>query len=247
MADGAKLIIGSADTTTTPPSPALITLPPDRRPSSRPSPLGGLVRMLLNFLGLSRIHAGRLNAEDLRVLAILGTAAIVALGGQVDLDAPAPVEIPDALPSVSVSAGAPSAAPAGDGKVDDPTSKGEITVTTAHGLAAIRAEFDPVLRGVSCWDEHAWNPKSDHPKGRACDIYTSPAGEFAAGAGLAQGDRLVAWLRQHADALGVAYVIWQGRIWSPEKGDRAYSGGGVYDATDATGGHFDHIHVSFTS
>jgi hypothetical protein len=45
-------------------------------------------------------------------------------------------------------------------------------------------------------------------------------------------------------------VIWQGRIWyrgGSDAGDewgRPYNGGGVYDPTDATGGHFDHVHVS---
>jgi len=51
------------------------------------------------------------------------------------------------------------------------------------------------------------------------------------------------------NALQVRYLIWQGRIWSPDGGDqngwgRPYTGGGIYDATDATGGHYDHIHAS---
>ena len=135
--------------------------------------------------------------------------------------------------------------------VNDPTSKGEITEATAHGLAEIRAKFGPAVLSVSCWDPHPWNKKSDHPRGKACDVYTSPAQRFAAGDGLANGWRLAKWLREHADRLGVSYVIWQGRIWSiakPQDNDgwgRAYNGGGVYSPTDATGGHFDHIHVSF--
>ena len=58
------------------------------------------------------------------------------------------------------------------------------------------------------------------------------------------------WLREDAGELGVRYVIWQGRIWSAGSSDagdgwgRPYSGGGVYDPEDATGGHFDHVHVS---
>jgi hypothetical protein len=38
-----------------------------------------------------------------------------------------------------------------------------------------------------------------------------------------------------------------GRIWSTsraEQGWRAYTGGGVHDSSDPTGGHYDHIHVS---
>ena len=57
-------------------------------------------------------------------------------------------------------------------------------------------------------------------------------------------------MRDNADELGIRYVIWQGRIWyrgGSDAGDewgRPYNGGGVYDPTDATGGHFDHVHVS---
>jgi hypothetical protein len=52
------------------------------------------------------------------------------------------------------------------------------------------------------------------------------------------------WLPLH-----VAYVIWQGRIWSLNRdadGWRPYNGGGIYDPTQPTGGHFDHVHVSLT-
>ena len=41
--------------------------------------------------------------------------------------------------------------------------------------------------------------------------------------------------------------IWQGRVWSTARagqGWRPYTGGGIYDPSDPTGGHFDHIHVS---
>lgn len=223
----------------------------NRDPSARPGPTPrrvgpSFLTRLARLLRLGRIQLGHLTAEDLRVLACLGVALFIALGGQIDLDAPAAVDAPDALPAATAG-GAPPAAPAGGGRVDDPTSQGTITAVTAHGLAEIRREFGPQLRGTSCWDEHAWNPSSDHPKGRACDIYTSPAGKFAEGAGLDAGNKLVAWLRAHHDELRVSYVIWQGRIWSHERGDRIYGGGGVYDATSAVGGHFDHLHISFDS
>ena len=58
------------------------------------------------------------------------------------------------------------------------------------------------------------------------------------------------WLRTNADTLGIRYLIWQGRYWDPQSGDdpgawgRAYTGGGIYNPADATGGHFDHVHVS---
>ena len=214
---------------------------PVRRPVPGPSVLTRLARLLRG----GRARAGQLTAQDVRVLVYLGVAGIIAFGGQIDLNAPS-AGVPDRLPDTTLAtAGAPAAAPAGGGLVDDPTSRGRITETTAHGLAEIQDEMGPALRGASCWDAHAWNPSSDHAKGKACDFWTCPAGEFARGDGLASGNRLVAWLRANAGPLQVKYVIWQGRIWSPELGDRIYTGGGVYDVRDPTGGHFDHLHVSF--
>jgi len=108
------------------------------------------------------------------------------------------------------------------------------------------------IRSAGCWDEHAWNPTSDHPQGRACDYFPDATGIFPKGQELQNGWRLASWLRTHADALQVKYLIWQGRFWSATTSDtdgwgRPYTGGGVYDPTDATGGHFDHVHVSFAA
>lgn len=61
-----------------------------------------------------------------------------------------------------------------------------------------------------------------------------------------RGDSLANYLKNY-DEWGVDYVIWQGKIWSKSKKDqgwRDYSGGGSYDPDDATGGHYDHVHVS---
>jgi hypothetical protein len=142
--------------------------------------------------------------------------------------------------------------------VDDPTSSGCLTATTAHGLEEITRVFGghgagSRLQAVGCWDAHAWNPSSDHPKGRACDIFPGSAGVFAAGDELQAGWELAEWLRANAEQLQVSYIIWQGRIWSTGGGDtdggwgQPYNGGGVYDPDEATGGHFDHVHVSFRS
>ena len=69
---------------------------------------------------------------------------------------------------------------------------------------------------------------------------------------LANGWRIATWLRAHATALHIRYLIWQGRIWDPTTPDqngwgRPYNGGGIYDPTDTTGGHYDHIHLSITT
>ena len=136
----------------------------------------------------------------------------------------------------------------------DPTGGRCLTPATRHAHDELVRVFGPPgpgqpIRSAGCWDPHAWNPRSDHPRGRACDYFPTTAGTFPDGADLANGWKLAEWLRAHADVLDVKYLIWQGRFWSPTTPDlggwgRPYTGGGVYDATDATGGHYDHIHLS---
>ncbi|MHA6783161.1 hypothetical protein ACVGOW_19505 [Pseudonocardia saturnea] len=138
---------------------------------------------------------------------------------------------------------------------DDPTGGRCLTPATRHAHDEIVRAFGPPgpsapIRSAGCWDEHAWNPDSDHPRGQACDYFPATAGQFPKGQELQNGWRLATWLRTHATTLKVKYLIWQGRFWSPDTSDtdgwgRPYSGGGIYDAEDATGGHFDHVHASF--
>jgi hypothetical protein len=138
----------------------------------------------------------------------------------------------------------------------DPTGDGCLTGATRHGLQSAEAAFGgwadgPVIRSAGCWDEHAWNPRSDHSRGRACDLFATEPGRFAEGTDLEAGWQVAHWFRSNAEPLRVKYLIWQGRYWAPDvedQGDgwgRRYSGGGVYDVRDATGGHFDHVHISF--
>jgi hypothetical protein len=130
--------------------------------------------------------------------------------------------------------------------IPDPTGTGGcVTGATAWLLTQVAAH---IHRGpVTCWDAHAWNPASDHPKGQACDYTFGRLGRFPGPADVVRGWALARWLRGHAASLRVSYVIWQGRIWSTSHdgaGWRPYSGAGVYDPSDPTGGHYDHVHVS---
>jgi hypothetical protein len=137
----------------------------------------------------------------------------------------------------------------------DPTGGDCLTGATRHGFDEVSDAFGgwedgPSIRDAGCWDAHAWNPRSDHPRGRACDLFAGRQGRFAAGDDLEDGWRVANWLRDNADALDVKYLIWQGRYWDPGVRDqngwgRRYTGGDVYDVRDATGGHYDHVHVSF--
>jgi hypothetical protein len=138
----------------------------------------------------------------------------------------------------------------------DPTGGGCLTGATRHGLDAVGAAFGgwqngPVVRAAACWDRHAWNPRSDHSRGKACDFMVTTPGTFARAAERDNGWELAGWLRTNAAALQVKYLIWQGRYWDPSVRDEPgswgtrYTGGGVYDVRSATGGHYDHVHASF--
>jgi hypothetical protein len=128
--------------------------------------------------------------------------------------------------------------------VEDPTGTGGmVTPRTALWIKAAReALHNP---SMSCWDAHLWNPRSDHPRGRACDVMVGPDARRSPPV-RAAGDRVANWTIQTASRTGVKYVIWYGQIWSARTGQwKPYDGGGgIYDTRDATGGHFDHVHVS---
>ncbi len=139
----------------------------------------------------------------------------------------------------------------------DPTGSGGcLTGATRHGLESVATAFGgwrdgPVVHSAGCWDRHAWNPSSDHSRGKACDFMVTRPGTFAGGSELSNGWRLADWLRANAGPLQVKYVIWQGRYWDPSIHDdrgnwgTRYTGAGIYDVRTATGGHYDHVHASF--
>ncbi|WP_152363196.1 M23 family metallopeptidase [Microlunatus speluncae] len=129
--------------------------------------------------------------------------------------------------------------------VDDPTSDGRITEPMLHLYQqAIHAFPDT---SWSCYSPRPGS-KSEHPLGRACDItFGNPIGLNPTPDQLEDGWMITNWMKDHAEALGVEYLIWQGRIWSVARqteGWRVYNGGGMHDPKDVTGGHYDHLHVT---
>ena len=127
--------------------------------------------------------------------------------------------------------------------VTDPTGTGGlVTERTALWVAQARAAL--ANPSMSCWDRHAWNPTSDHPQGKACDVFVGGDARRAPQA-RAKGDKIANWTITTAGTTGVRYLIWYGKIWSARTGQwKVYNGGGVYDPNNATGGHYDHVHVS---
>ncbi len=125
----------------------------------------------------------------------------------------------------------------------DPTGTGgQITQRTAAWISQAQTALGKL--SMTCWDAHLWNPTSDHPKGRACDVFVGTDARGSAPA-RAKGDRIANWTIQTAAQTGVRYLIWYGKIWSARTGQwEPYNGGGIYDTGSATGGHYDHVHVS---
>jgi hypothetical protein len=137
-------------------------------------------------------------------------------------------------PATTVSGGAP---PGGGGcVVSDPTGTGGcVTPATAWVVQQMRATFGALP--MACWRGGG----GDHAQGRACDMMMAPGGTYANAEQKDRGWRLAEWLRANASRLQVDYVIWQGRIWSVQ---RAGEGWRPYNGYGATGGHYDHVHVS---
>ena len=124
--------------------------------------------------------------------------------------------------------------------VDDPTSDGQITARALHLYQQASAAFPE-----STWACYSPRPgqKSEHPLGRACDIaFGNAIGQQPTAAQLEYGWQVTNWMKEHADVLGVEYVIWQDKIWSlarDDEGWRDYTRG-----TDITTKHIDHLHVT---
>lgn len=173
------------------------------------------------------------------------TSVVVLIGGAMSLDV-----TPTGGPPTGALSDAGDAAPftgaSGSCTTTDPTGTGGcVTPAMAWTLAQINTHFGK--QPTSCWSARGGDPHSDHPRGRACDVTFGTIGKYPDDADTARGWSLATWLVANAQPLHVSYVIWQGQIWSTarsKEGWRTYTGGGVYNPTGPTGGHYDHVHVS---
>jgi hypothetical protein len=137
----------------------------------------------------------------------------------------------------------PGVAGGGGCTVADPTGTGGcVTPRTAHLVAQLRAGFGPLP--MWCWAPRPANPNSDHPRGRACDITYGAIGRFPTPTERNAGWTVARWMTNNAEPFGIAYIIWDGLIWTASGGWRPYTGAGIYNPRHPTGGHYDHIHVS---
>jgi peptidoglycan DL-endopeptidase CwlO len=121
--------------------------------------------------------------------------------------------------------------------IKDPTTSGCVTPRMLH--AYNEARIAGFTRHSACFRHSNWG---EHPKGRACD-FSANASDFldaaATGGDFAYGTKLAGWFIGNATRLGVLYVIWYRRVWTPGLGWRAYSGSG-----SAAASHTNHVHLS---
>ena len=133
--------------------------------------------------------------------------------------------------------------PAEAATLDDPTTTGRITPRTLALIQATEAQ-GYAGGGITCWDAHAWNPTSDHPLGKACDVFFAHPDPTAVAQGWAYANYLVA----NQAALGIKYLIWQGQFWQAADPTRwvpyASTIYGCPNPAEITGCHYDHVHIS---
>lgn len=133
--------------------------------------------------------------------------------------------------------------PAEQATVADPSGTGgKVTPRMATLYRAI-GDAGMIAGGATCWDPHPQNPHSDHPRGRACDIFFNPHNPRQVDAGWA----LATWLTDHQATYGINYIIWQGQEWDATQPHwHAYQSTiyGCPNPNNITGCHYDHVHIS---
>lgn len=133
--------------------------------------------------------------------------------------------------------------PPEDATVPDPSGTGGHVTPRTATLYQVLAAADAIREGATCWDPHPQNPDSDHPRGKACDVFFHPTDPTD----IARGWNIALWLTTHQTVYGIHYVIWQGLIWTAENPTWMTYQSTVYgcpNPTHITGCHFDHIHAS---
>lgn len=131
--------------------------------------------------------------------------------------------------------------PAGDAASasTSPYEIGPVRPQTAVVANTVGAMFG--IRTVGGWRDPAteiYDPQG-HPAGLALDFMINDITD-----GTAVGDRLAEYLMANATDLGVAYIIWQQRIWSPERPGEGWRL--MEDRGSPTQNHMDHVHLSLT-
>lgn len=117
------------------------------------------------------------------------------------------------------------------------------TVSTA-GLSANAVKVIQAINGdfpeiTSIGGLRSGSGAQDHGTGHAVDLMIP---DYSTAEGKALGDEIAAYLQEHAEELGVKYVIWSQHIWSVQRSSEGWRA--MFDRGGVTANHYDHVHVS---
>jgi hypothetical protein len=127
--------------------------------------------------------------------------------------------------------------------VPDPSGTGGRVTPRLDALYRALRDRGAITGGATCAGTREANPNSDHPAGKACDLMFNPRDPEQ----VSQGWDIAHWLTLQQAAYGIRYLIWQGQIWTASQPAwRTYesSAYGCPNPENATGCHYDHIHIS---
>ena len=133
--------------------------------------------------------------------------------------------------------------PAEKATLPDPSGTGGLVTPRVHALYQALHQAGAITNGATCWSSRPQNPHSDHPDGRACDIFANPHSNTD----ITHGWQLAHWLTSQQPTYGIRYLIWQGQIWTADNPtwttyeSKTY---GCPNPANTTGCHYDHIHIS---
>jgi septal ring factor EnvC (AmiA/AmiB activator) len=114
------------------------------------------------------------------------------------------------------------------------TSYNYLTPNAKRIYGLVVRTFD--VYSIGGWRPYGSVPGSDHPRGRAIDVMTWSNRSL--------GWRIANWAAGNAWALGVKYVIFNGRIWTRSRGWHGYRHPSDPCNCNPTLRHDDHVHIS---
>ncbi|MCA0253166.1 MAG: hypothetical protein LCH76_12970 [Actinobacteria bacterium] len=210
--------------------------------------IAGIAAMLLLF-----------GALPLGIVTAITIVAAPAVSEQIPLDpcgtytattpVPAPATTPgDRSPTPALSAEdclpADGELPDFDGACPPSGSAAErgLQATARHGLRCVKAAF-PAIKHMGGRGGRPIST-SDHPRGLAVD-FMIPRWNTRAGNDF--GWQVARWVKSHAKALRVKYVLWDARKWNPQVSDSWRPYRHPLGNRNPTLAHRDHVHVSFYS
>jgi hypothetical protein len=113
-----------------------------------------------------------------------------------------------------------------------------LTPTAKRLYGLVTRSFD--IHSIGGWRPTGSVPGSDHPRGRALDVFIS----YPSAQGQALGWRVANWAADNAWALEVKYLIFNGRIWTGDQGWHGYRHPSDPCNCNPTLRHDDHVHIS---